>query len=70
MSDTFMDAFFASESLCHKNYFECEHCGADKAWRKFYLKDPPEVLTISLKRFNNNLSKNNAVVKPPYRLDL
>ena len=70
LSDSFLDTFFAPEALTYKNFFECEKCHADKACRKFYIKDPPEVLTISLKRFNNNLSKNNAVVRPPYRLDL
>lgn len=67
-SETFLDSFFAPESLGKQNYFICESCGAEKAWRKFYLKDPPRILVISLKRFNNNLSKNNASVKLPSTL--
>jgi ubiquitin C-terminal hydrolase len=38
--------------------------------RKFYLKDPPLVLVLTLKRFNNNLSKNNAEVKVAPTLQL
>jgi ubiquitin C-terminal hydrolase len=34
------------------------------------LKDPPRILVVSLKRFNNNLSKNNACVKLPLRIEL
>lgn len=65
-----MDVFFSAEALTSKNAFTCEGCKTSKAWRKLYIKDPPEVLIISLKRFNNNLSKNNAIIRPPFRLDL
>jgi len=34
------------------------------------MKDPPKILIVCLKRFNNNGSKNNASVKFPFRLEL
>ena len=34
------------------------------------MKDPPSVLILTLKRFNNNLSKNNADVKVAPLIDL
>ena len=34
------------------------------------MKDPPSILILTLKRFNNNLSKNNADVKVSPVIDL
>jgi len=58
------------EYLGKDNYFTCESCESQKAVRKFYLKDPPLVLVLTLKRFNNNLSKNSAEVKVAPSLQL
>jgi ubiquitin C-terminal hydrolase len=55
-------SFFAAETLTKQNYFACEKCKSSKAVKKLYIKDPPQILTIVIKRFTNGLQKNNSSV--------
>lgn len=65
-----LEHFFSAEPLSKQNYFSCEHCKASKATKKLYIKDPPQNLTVVLKRFTNAGQKNNSDVPFPLTLDL
>jgi ubiquitin C-terminal hydrolase len=63
-------SFFSPEILTKQNYFHCEKCKMSQAVKKLYLKDPPRVLTVVIKRFTNGLIKNNSHVEFPFEMSL
>jgi len=66
--------FSEEELLTDKNKYNCKICGKVNAHKKMFIWEPPEILTIALKRFQNNgrfVSKTHAkVVFPIYGLEL
>ncbi|KAL4463166.1 hypothetical protein ABPG74_007167 [Tetrahymena malaccensis] len=69
--ENLLDEFFGFEILNKtNNYYKCEKCGqSQKAMKKFYLYETPQVLTLVLKRFvqtgNNRFEKINYHVEIP-----
>lgn len=56
---TILKGFFDYESL---TTYKCPKCLLSNAVRKFYVVEPPLTMTIVLKRFKPDMSKDNSFV--------
>ena len=66
-----MDGFFQMERLnLSNNYYSCSKCKSLVAYRKHYIISQPEILVVSVKRFNSKLEKNSKKVPIEETIDL
>lgn len=66
-----LENFFREEHLGGSNKYKCERCKTIVAASKqYFIKEPPLVLTLHLKRFNNFGQKDNRPIRYPEKLNL
>uniref|UniRef100_A0A7N0R8J2 Uncharacterized protein n=1 Tax=Kalanchoe fedtschenkoi TaxID=63787 RepID=A0A7N0R8J2_KALFE len=67
-----LDQFTTAEWLDGENMYKCDGCNAYvKAWKRLSVQQPPNILTIALKRFQSGrFGKLNKRVTFPETLDL
>jgi ubiquitin C-terminal hydrolase len=67
-----LDNFFGDETINHSSHdWKCDKCNVSAPSKKtIKLWKIPQVLIVSLKRFNHNLHKNTHTVTVPLELDL